>query len=459
MISFGGTDRKRTLHLLVGILALFLAAAFFTACGRSRDDETDKDETKKSAEGEKVYQANCGLIRQTLSDSKSDILPPGYVNVPKTNIEKLFTSRVVLEETVRRLNLPYTAEQLYNSISVTPANKNGDYFYVSAISTDPVLAATIANTLAEVFVEEYKKLIRRNLEDLNDSYVKTQSELERDLAEKDGQLKRICAEYNITDIDSDIAFNTQRLLAVEDQLTRAASTLESAKQAMFALQGELANTDEDIVSYREKSTAGEDELIRAEAKLYEYEQQYAKNNPILIQQRELVKKLRSEVEKAKQEEAEKKEKDGEDDLNRKVIVSRNPAYTQIQVNIAARKAEIASLTNEINLNNENAIQLRARRELLSRIRDEIRPINTDIEQTKRQIATTKSLIATIRNFLDRSYSDISIDELAKPPNTPLKRKRGVWAVIGFVLDRPYSDISIDELAKVPVIPLLPGEKK
>ena len=375
-----------------------------------------------------VFQANCGLIRQTLSDSKSDILPPGYVNVPKTNIEKLFTSRAVLEETVKRLSLPYTYEQLYNNITVTPADKNGDYYYVSATSTDPVLAATLANTLSEVFVDEYKKLIRRNLEDLNDSYVKTQNEMERDLAEKDEKLKRICAENNITDIDNDIAFNTQRLLAVDDQLTRAASTLESAKQAMYALQGELANTDEDIVSYREKSTAGEDELIRAEAKLYEYEQQYAKNNPLLIQQRELVRKLRAEVEKARQEDS-----NDENDINRKVIVSRNPAYTQIQVNIAARKAEIAALTNEINLNNEIAIQLRTRRELLSKNQTEIRQINTDIEQSKRQIATAKAQVTTIHNFLDRSYSDISIQELAKPPNTPLKRKRGVWAVICFVL--------------------------
>ena len=103
------------------------------------------------------------------------------------------------------------------------------------------------------------------------------------------------------------------------------------------------------------------------------------------------------------------------------------------MNIAARKAEIASLTNEINLNNEIAIQLRTRRELLSKNQTEIRQINTDIEQSKKQIATAKAQVTTIHNFLDRSYSDISIQELAKPPNTPLKRKRGVWAVIGFIL--------------------------
>ena len=53
MISFGGTDRKRMLHLLMSLLMLFLAAAFFTACGKSDDG----DETEKNAvEGQKEYQ-------------------------------------------------------------------------------------------------------------------------------------------------------------------------------------------------------------------------------------------------------------------------------------------------------------------------------------------------------------------------------------------------------------------
>jgi len=374
-----------------------------------------------------VFKANCGLIRQTIADSKSDILPPGYANVPKSNVEKLFTSRAVLEETVKRLSLPYTYEQLYNNISVT-SDKNGDYYYLSATSTDSVLAATLANTLSEVFIDEYKKLIRGHLEDLNDSNVKTQNVLERELAEKNEALERIYAANNISDIDNDIAYNTQQLLSVEDQLRRASATLESSKQALYALQGELANTPEQVVSYRETSTIGEDELMRAQAKLSEYEQMYAKSNPILIQQREVVKKLQAELEKAKAE-----DENGENDINRKVIVSLNPAYTQINVNIATKNAEIASLNNEITLNNEAAIQLRARRELLTKNQVEIRQIKADIDQSKKQIAATKAQTATIQNFLDRSYSDISIQELAKPPNTPLKRKRGVWAVIGFVL--------------------------
>ena len=374
-----------------------------------------------------VYVANCGMIRQSISDNKNEILPPGYVNVQKSVIMTLFKSRAVLEETVKRLSLPYTAEQLYGNIDVK-SEKNSDYYYVSASSKDPTIAATLANTLADVFVEEYKKLIRKNLEDLNDSYVRTQNDLEKQLEDLNEKLKNLSAENNLTTIQSDIAFNNQRLLQVEDQLTRAASTVDSTKQALYELQGELANTPEEVVTHREKSMAAEDNIRNEEATLMKYEQMYAPGNPILIQQRRVVERLKAELAKA-QEEEDMTDSDG----NKKIVVSRNPAYTQILVSIAAKRAEITALNNDIKLNNEIAVQLRARRELLASIQPVIRQMETDIAQYKEQINKNKLQIVTIRNFLDRSFSDISIQELAKPPNVPLGRKRGVWAIIGFVL--------------------------
>ena len=374
-----------------------------------------------------VYVTNCGLIRQEVTDTKSGILPPGYVNVQRSIIMNLFKSRAVLEETIKRLSLPYTAEQLFNNIDIK-SEKNSDYYFVSASSKDPTIAAALANTLADVFIEEYKKLIRKNLEDLNDSYVRTQNELEKQLADQTEKLKKISTDNNLTTIENDISFNNQRLLQVEDQLTRAASTLESSKQALYELQGELANTPEEVVTHRERSTVAEDELMRAESVLHNYEQIYAKNNPLLLQQRDLVKRMKADLAKTQEE-----EENSDNDINRKVIVSRNPAYSQIQVSIASKKAEITTLTNDIKLNNEIAVQLRARRELLAALQPAIRQMESDIAQYKDQINKTKIQIVTIRNFLDRSFSDISIQELAKAPNTPLGRKRGVWAVVGFLL--------------------------
>ena len=82
-----------------------------------------------------VYVANCGLIRQEITDSKNGVLPPGYVNVQWSIIMNLFKSRAVLEETIKRLSLPYTSEQLFNNITIN-SEKKSDYYFVSATSKD-----------------------------------------------------------------------------------------------------------------------------------------------------------------------------------------------------------------------------------------------------------------------------------------------------------------------------------
>ena len=373
-----------------------------------------------------VYVANCGMIRQEIKNSNG-ILPPGYVNVQKSIILNLFKSRAVLEETVKRLSLPYSAEQIYNNVKVN-SEKNSDYYFVSVSSKDPTIAAALANTLADVFIEEYKKLIRRNLEDLNDSFIRTQNDLEKQLAEQDEQMKKLSSENNLTTIENDIAFNNQRLLQVEDRLTRYSSQLDSARQALIELQGELAITPEEVVASREVSTVADEELMKAEHLLQSYEQMYARGNPLLIQQRNLVKKLKEELERVKQEAEE-----GGNEINKRVTVARNPTYTQIQVAIAKGKANISSLTNDMRLDNETAVELRARRELLASIHPVLRQLEADIRQTKDQINKTKERISLIHSFLDRSFSDISIQELAKAPNVPLGRKRTLWAVIGLIL--------------------------
>ena len=85
-----------------------------------------------------------------------------------------------------------------------------------------------------------------------------------------------------------------------------------------------------------------------------------------------------------------------------MTIARNPTYTQIQVAIAKEKAEISSLTNNMRLDNETAVELRARRELLASIHPVLRQLEADIRQTKDQINKTKERIALIRSFLDRS---------------------------------------------------------
>jgi non-specific protein-tyrosine kinase len=64
---------------------------------------------------------------------------------------EIATTRPVLEETITRLNLPFSAGKLRSMLSVN-ARADRQIMVISVEDTDPERAAAIANTLGEVFV-------------------------------------------------------------------------------------------------------------------------------------------------------------------------------------------------------------------------------------------------------------------------------------------------------------------
>jgi capsular exopolysaccharide synthesis family protein len=66
---------------------------------------------------------------------------------------EIATTRPVLEETIARLNLPFSASQLRSMVTVS-APSDRQIMVLTAQDTDPERAAAIANTLGEVFIEK-----------------------------------------------------------------------------------------------------------------------------------------------------------------------------------------------------------------------------------------------------------------------------------------------------------------
>ena len=84
----------------------------------------------------KLYSSSCGLIRQELSDIRNSGLPSGYTNVQRQVILNMMHGRSVLEQTVLRLNLPYSYRALYGMTSVDLTERNSITFIISAVSDD-----------------------------------------------------------------------------------------------------------------------------------------------------------------------------------------------------------------------------------------------------------------------------------------------------------------------------------
>lgn len=110
---------------------------------------------------EPIYEAKAALLvgiipyDQEYQMSYDDILM--YEQLIKTYSE-LAQSKLVAKETLSRLNTGMTLEELQSIITVT--NKaDSQIIEVTAQDTDPKMAADIANTLSQVFIEKVDALM------------------------------------------------------------------------------------------------------------------------------------------------------------------------------------------------------------------------------------------------------------------------------------------------------------
>ncbi len=371
----------------------------------------------------KLYSSSCGLIRQELTDIRNSGLPPGYSNIQRQVILNMMSGRSVLEQTVLRLNLPYSYRSLYSRMSVSLTARNSNYFIISATDSDPEMSAKIANTMAEAFIEDYKKLIRSNLERMYENRIRNQAGIEKEIVAIQQRLKSMYKEYDLNSIDREEANNNQRLMLTEDRIARASTQIAADKERIADMEARLAEVPESIITYSESNSKNDQQLIQAKQKLSEMLEKYTEENPRIINQRSLVAKL----------EAEYRAREGVDETPSKVVTGLNPENIQLKRDINKLNSEIVSLQSELKEFTERLVEFRTRRELLARLGPDLRALESELRQKKNMLDAENVLVKELELFLERSFSDIMIQEPARAPTGPLPRGLNLFGVLGFIL--------------------------
>ncbi len=332
----------------------------------------------------KSFSSSCALIRQEVADVRHSDLPINYSPIQVSVMFNMIRGSICLQETARRLNLNYNHEQMFNITSVQRAEKNSNYFFISAVAGEPQLAADIANTLAAVFIEEYKKMIRVNIEDSFNSSARNLSALK---AELDNLQIRLAELY-----------------------------LSALRKRVVDTEIQLANTPQEVVVYSEKSSAGDKTLSEAKLSLEKMLQSYTEKNPMVVKQRLLIDQLEQEAKK-------------NNEVTTRVVSGRNQEYVAISLELSRLKAELAAAERMLQ-NNEDISSLRLNFELLKALTPQMNTLRDQIDRKKEQLIKQESIHKTLTHFLERSYSDVVIHEAAKPPDVAMPRKVTIFTIAG-----------------------------
>ncbi len=126
------------------------------------------DSTNVSGSSEAISQSDVLLNRNLVS-----------------TYSKIINSKLVLKQVIRKLNLDYTVKELSSNIKVE-ALDDTEILKISVSDLEPQKAADIANTIADVFSAEIKKIYKINnvsvIDEAQASYEVSNNTLKRDVA-------------------------------------------------------------------------------------------------------------------------------------------------------------------------------------------------------------------------------------------------------------------------------------
>lgn len=407
----------------------------------------------------KAYSASTALVRQ-VADVRSGALPTGYVSTQFNVILNMILSRANLNETSRRLKLNYTHEQLFRTISIRQASRNSNYFFITATTRNPKLSADIANTLSEVFLENYKKFIRTNIEQICESSIRSRNSLQKELDDLLSRKKRLYDENNISSLTQEQATNAQRIIIQEDRLLHAETQLDALQKKYDDLEVQLQTTPKIVELYSEQNISSDRKLADLKLELSSLRQRYTDNNPIVEKQKTLIKALEDSIRENKA-----------DDGKVKVVNGRNAEYINLSNEQHKIKAERTALKSTIATYTETLAKLKERRDKLDLLAPSLNLLEDQINQKRNLLLKQEALTKELQLFLDRSFTDVTIQETATVPTDPLPRRRPLFFLLGlflgavlsggFVLGKEFinlsvrSKVDIEDALHIPALGIIP----
>lgn len=407
----------------------------------------------------KAYSASTALVRQ-VADVRSGALPTGYVSTQFNVILNMILSRANLNETSRRLKLNYTHEQLFRTISIRQASRNSNYFFITATTRNPKLSADIANTLSEVFLEDYKKFIRTNIEQICESSIRSRNSLQKELDDLLSRKKRLYDENNISSLTREQATNAQRIIIQEDRLLHAETQLDALQKKYDDLEVQLQTTPKIVELYSEQNISSDRKLADLKLELSSLRQRYTDNNPIVEKQKTLIKALEDSIRENKA-----------DDGKVKVVNGRNAEYINLSNEQHKIKAERTALKSTVAAYTETLAKLKERRDKLDLLAPSLNLLEDQINQKRNLLLKQEALTKELQLFLDRSFTDVTIQETATVPTDPLPRRRPLFFLLGlflgavlsggFVLGKEFinlsvrSKVDIEDALHIPALGIIP----
>ena len=284
--------------------------------------------------------------------------------------------------------------------------------------------------------------------------------LQKELDDLLSRKKRLYDENNISSLTQEQATNAQRIIIQEDRLLHAETQLDALQKKYDDLEVQLQTTPKIVELYSEQNISSDRKLADLKLELSSLRQRYTDNNPIVEKQKTLIKALEDSIRENKA-----------DDGKVKVVNGRNAEYINLSNEQHKIKAERTALKSTIATYTETLAKLKERRDKLDLLAPSLNLLEDQINQKRNLLLKQEALTKELQLFLDRSFTDVTIQETATVPTDPLPRRRPLFFLLGlflgavlsggFVLGKEFinlsvrSKVDIEDALHIPALGIIP----
>ena len=154
-----------------------------------------------------------------------------------------------------------------------------------------------------------------------------------------------------------------------------------------------------------------------------------------------------------------------------MVNGRNAEYINLSNEQHKIKAERTALKSTVAAYTETLAKLKARRDKLDLLAPSLNLLEDQINQKRNLLLKQEALTKELQLFLDRSFTDVTIQETATVPTDPLPRRRPLFFLLGlflgavlsggFVLGKEFinlsvrSKVDIEDALHIPALGIIP----
>jgi len=369
----------------------------------------------------KVWVARCMMFRHTnLDQVQGGDMPTIYKPVDTKVIIEMIRSRQNMRNVIQRLKLNTSVDSLYSQTEVQMDDENQNIISILAGSRSPQEAADIANTLAEVFVDEYVKTQNNSVEKIYEMYLRSKELTQQKVSELEKEEQEYLKKSNVISITTETDGKFKQLNELEINLLQAKLLLSSLEIKLENVNKNMKGLKKEVPLNYTVSSPDSSAIEDMKTQLYKLQQRYTDENP-------RVQKLQSEiVYMQKQMEARKNNAP----VPSQITYGDNQSWVLLEDSRIKTISEIEGSKQNISQLEVAIAQLKGQLGTLSQLGNNYYDINRKLQLNWDVLKKIDNMIMMLKFTLKSSVSDISIWERAEPPPTPSVKRRRITIVIG-----------------------------